>query len=244
MNPILKNVGHGMELYVDPTDQAWMPFSDKHPFETHVVDRMRPLLQPGVRLLDVGANIGFFTILAAKAGADVIAFEPSPKACELLKRNIEHHSPTLGYIDPFDVGLSNQTGRLKMQLENGSSIGKIAPDGNIKVPVIMWDDDDYDGCEVIDIVKIDVDGHDMEAAQGMKSMLKEQHPIIFAEFCPYLLADPKAYLQFYLDLGYKIEVIGGSGFWTCTDGIQHTTPEPVMAYVNKVQPSYLDIILT
>jgi FkbM family methyltransferase len=243
VTPILKDVGHGIELYVDPADEAWMPFSEKHPFETHVVDRMRPLLKPGLRMVDAGANIGFFTVLASRVKVDVFAFEPSPKAWEMLKRNMIHHdSPSHGRIISFKAGLSSRNDYLNMQLEQGSSIGKIAPDGSIKVPVYDWDN--FGGDKIIDVVKIDVDGHDMEAVRGMAKMLHRDHPIVFAEFCPYLLSDPKAYLQFYLDLGYKIEVIGGSGFWTCTDGIQHTTAEPVMAYVNNNNPSYLDIVLT
>src|SRR3990172_3951145 len=56
----------------------------KRSYETHVTAAMRPLLQPGMVVVDVGANIGYYTLLAAARvgpGGKVIAFEPGSENC-------------------------------------------------------------------------------------------------------------------------------------------------------------------
>src|SRR5690606_15185214 len=60
-------------------------------YEPHVTAEVRRLLQPGMTFVDVGANIGYFALLAASlvgAQGKVIAFEPNLENCELLRRSI------------------------------------------------------------------------------------------------------------------------------------------------------------
>jgi FkbM family methyltransferase len=123
--------------------------------------------------IDVGANIGSYTILAAsEVGAEVISFEPLPKTFNILKENIAIN------------GLEHLTHLYNNGVGNGNGILRFTNDLDTINHVIM-DDDSKDGIEVkivsidaiatIDkpcLIKIDVEGFETEVLKGMEKTLK------------------------------------------------------------------------
>src|SRR5689334_16156257 len=85
--PVLLRLG-GFKLYVRLDDWAvGARIAVRRRYEPYVTAALEPLLKPGAVLVDIGANIGYYTMLAAarvSPTGKVIAFEPSAENCELI----------------------------------------------------------------------------------------------------------------------------------------------------------------
>jgi FkbM family methyltransferase len=133
-------------------------------------------LRPDELFLDVGANVGSYTILAAASiGSRVIAFEPSADTFEALKRNIELNGLT--NVDPRCEAVGSSAGRLRFT-EGLDTVNRICDDGPVEVPVTTLDD----ACkETPSLIKIDVEGYEPEVIAGAKQMLSKGVGAIIAE---------------------------------------------------------------
>lgn len=124
-------------------------------------------LRPGDLFLDIGANIGSYTVLAAGAvGADAIAVEPIPSTFESLENNIRLNR--LGSkVSAKCVGLSDKSGILRFT-SNLDTVNHVAIESEqndvIEVPV-MSVDELCDG-RVPVLIKIDVEGHEKAVLLG------------------------------------------------------------------------------
>ena len=91
-NPVLLKLS-SFKMYVRLDDWAiGARIAVNRVYEKHVTQEMLRWLKPGVVLVDIGANIGYYTLLAATHLGDtgkIIAFEPSEESCDLLKMSIE-----------------------------------------------------------------------------------------------------------------------------------------------------------
>jgi FkbM family methyltransferase len=133
------------------------------------------VLQPGDTFVDIGANVGAYTILAAKnAGADVVSFEPIPSTFEKLRRNVEANGMDKK-VDLQRYGVSDKTGTLRFTMSMDA------------VNHVLRDDEVADGAEAIDVpvstldvllkgrrpalMKIDVEGFEWPVLNGAGSIL-------------------------------------------------------------------------
>jgi len=132
--------------------------------------------------VDVGSHIGRFSILLAKKGSEVLAIEPSSSNYNQLTKNILLNN--LKNIKTLNVGCSNQEeiGNLKISggytgqntfLGRGKYVEKIELK---KLDTIIKKKMDKE-----DIIKIDVEGFEMNVLKGMRKILKSQNPILVLE---------------------------------------------------------------
>jgi len=166
------------DLDLEDFIQRQMYFGAFEPDETRLVKKH---LQPGMTFVDVGANVGYYTALAASKvvgrGGRVIAFEPSPYAFEKL------HSMVLGnklkQVTAIQAGLSETGGNGKLYLGIGfhnHSPTMVAHENTIatEVTVVSLDDEAARlGIKRIDLIKIDVEGHELKVLAGAKRLLSE-----------------------------------------------------------------------
>lgn len=116
-------------------------------------------------VVDIGANIGAFTLYAAKMGAKkVIAVEPEPHNIELLRMNIaenKKHSDCQFIVDTSAIGRENSDEAFINDAHGDSAVirNREMSDGMVKVPMITLDAlfGKY-GLEYIDVLKIDIEG--------------------------------------------------------------------------------------
>jgi FkbM family methyltransferase len=185
-------------------------------YETHVQDAFRRFLRAGDTILDVGANIGFFTMLAASlVGGDgkVIAVEPNRRNVRLLEASrrtnnfsqIEihnvaaHHEPATLVLN---ASYSNGTVSALSDDIHALMLSEIVPAQKIDTIV--------DGRKV-DFIKIDVEGAEMKALKGGVRTLVAHRPVIVSEFSHTGIHEGgEAYLSWLADLGYKFAVLDGS----------------------------------
>jgi FkbM family methyltransferase len=169
-------------------------------------------LSKGETIVDCGAYIGEFTLYAAKAvgpSGRVIAFEPDPVIFRKLMANIELNG--LKNITALNKGLWSKPGTLKFvgdSIKGYSFMSAEKDAGAIDVPVVSLDDE---LCRLnikkVDLIKMDVEGAEIEAVKGAARTLKEQgvdlaiasyHPVDGAKSCV-------ALEKMLPDLGYKVE---------------------------------------
>lgn len=170
-------------------------------YEADLQSALQDLVRPGMVLYDVGANVGYISLMMARlAGASgrVYAFEALPENTDRLARNIrlnglEHRifAVNCAVIDrpgttTFWPGPSDDTGRVEGAVgrqsfgQTGATIpGPAAP---IQVQAISVDNFVFEqGNPPPDLVKLDIEGGEVLAMPGMRRTLCEHHPVILLE---------------------------------------------------------------
>lgn len=154
------------------------------------------MLKPGDCVVDVGGNIGMFT-LAAKAltGPEgrIVAFEPNPKPRAKFQRHIELNK--LGNIELLPFALHETEGRAtlhfpKINTGEGSltRLDGYAPDDTESVEVEIRVADSCIGGLNPRLVKLDVEGAEIGVLKGMTGLVGRAKPVITAEYVPEHLA--------------------------------------------------------
>jgi FkbM family methyltransferase len=178
------------KIFLDSLDSLRLSVNEAHePFETELV---KNAVKKGDVVLDIGAHIGYYTLIFAKLVGErgkVFAFEPEPTNFALLSKNVEIN----GYRNVILVqkAVSDKTGRIKLYLcKDSTAIHNIHNLGNgrqsIEIESIRLDDyfKNYDG--KIDFIKMDIEGAEGVALQGMSSLLSKNRNVkIVTEFCPW-----------------------------------------------------------
>jgi len=144
-------------------------------------------LKEGGVFVDVGANIGYYSLMAAaKQGrtGKVYAFEPLPSLCKQIKNSITKNNFTS--IDLFEVGCGDINGSLTIHTypENIGKSSLQCDPGNtnatLLVPIVRLDDE-LAQLEHIDVLKLDIEGYEYEALKGAQSLITRTRPIILLE---------------------------------------------------------------
>jgi FkbM family methyltransferase len=160
------------------------PWSDSDSFigswdnGTVIHQAMDEFLRPGSRFVDIGANIGFFSILAhAKYGCRCLAFEPSQRERDRLQRNATLNGAT---IDVRSIAVGRKDTKVILSLAHGDSHGKnriSSTSVNEGVECVMRRMDsllaDDESLSDIALIKIDVEGYEMEVLAGMEGLLED-----------------------------------------------------------------------
>lgn len=161
-------------------------------FEKNEFAFVKSTLKEDDIFLDLGANIGLFSLLASKCvgrNGKVVAFEPAPIIYNRLIENTQLNA--LKNIDARNIGLSNEKGELTFYVsENGydawnsfapSTDGKLQKKILVPVSTIDHELDQFDKTK-IKLVKIDVEGWEKFVLSGGTHFFKQYAPIVMVEF--------------------------------------------------------------
>ncbi|HWW62683.1 MAG TPA: FkbM family methyltransferase [Thermoanaerobaculia bacterium] len=173
--------------------------------------RSLDLIRSGDVVFDVGANVGIWSLLAAKRGARVHAFEPVPALVERLREHARGNGVDIT-INACAVGAQNGTLPFYEFREGNSGASSLAPrserDVRIDVPVITLDS--YPTREAR-LMKVDVEGAERMVFEGARAL---KVPIILFEIdeqlCARFGATPREIKQLLVDRGYTIQRHDGS----------------------------------
>ena len=172
---------------------------------------------------DIGAHVGFYTLLAQILVGDgkVIAFEPVPRNLKYLKKHLEINNCTNVIV--IETAVSDKSGISHFNEGPDSSMGHLSEDGNLTVNTVSIDKLVGSGeIPAPDHIKIDVEGAELFVLKGAKSTLSNYSPEIFlATHSPQIHIDC---CNFLASLGYKLKPIVGDDL--------HTTSE-IFAYKNR-----------
>jgi FkbM family methyltransferase len=203
----LKVTVRGRDFFLDPEDQIITPCLLEHGvWEPSVTDLVSDEIQRGDTVLDIGANVGYYTLLFAELVGEhgrVLAFEPDPTNFRLLEKNVRIHGFTNVVLVPQAV--HDRTGDIRLFL-NASNRGDHriydSQDGRTSIPIKAVRMDDYlagHGGRV-DFIKMDIQGAEPGAIRGMPSLLERNRRLkILMEFWPKGISgmgnDPKAFFE-------------------------------------------------
>lgn len=176
------------------------------------------LVKEGDTVVDIGANHGIVTLMAARcAGATgrVFSFEPTPESFRLLQENIQLNGLLeAGRISTYNIAIADRDGRVPFQLHaSDSGHNTLFPDETgtemVQVEVTTLDGLLPSGTRV-DVIKVDAEGADLFVWRGMSRILAENpDALIILEFAPSLLiragCDPAAALHEIEASGYIID---------------------------------------
>jgi FkbM family methyltransferase len=185
----------GSKMYVNPRG---LPQTFRRTFQSYIVSSgwedlttqmYKEVIREGDVVLDLGANIGYYTLLAARLTGPkgrVYAFEPEPLNYGLLLKNVELN----GYdnVVARQQAVSDKVGRVRFFLdgENTGAHTMYQHEGGhnfIEVESVTLDDFFKDRDNRVDVVKMDIEGAEMAALAGMERVIRDNAGIkIFMEF--------------------------------------------------------------
>lgn len=153
-------------------------------FEETELDRLRGLVAPGARIVEVGANIGNHVVWYAQhlAPRAILPVEPNPAAIALLEANIAANG-LAPVIDRRGIGLGagRAAGRYRAETEDPDNLGATTlvpdPDGGLAVVPL----DAFLGQDRVDFIKIDAEGMEMEVLAGAAATIARDRPVIWVE---------------------------------------------------------------
>jgi FkbM family methyltransferase len=145
----------------------------------------RRLLAGDDIFVDVGAHIGFFSLIAAKYAGRVFAFEPSPRSYSYLQRNLALNPRLASHVQSFPLGLSDRTGVMRLySSESQPDLASLQP---ISVTDALEEEVSVDSLDVvladeyISFLKIDVEGGEMAVLRGADKHIATDRPLVFLE---------------------------------------------------------------
>jgi FkbM family methyltransferase len=175
-------------------------------YEPNMTRVIHAIIRPDTQVWNIGANLGYYTVLASKLAAKVIAFEPHPTNLKMLRRNVELNA--LRNVSIVEAALSDTTGELSFfESESNTGDHRIANDGErnaIKVKSLAAADAiaEYESPRLI---IMDVQGSEGVILRSMKDELQRSRPAMVFEYWPDGLAKSGSSAQEVEDLLYSLE---------------------------------------
>jgi FkbM family methyltransferase len=202
----------GQRMHVDPSEYLKLVIADYRGLHTKY---LKQNIKPGDVVIDVGANIGYFTCLLSKLvgkSGHVYSFEPELNNFKMLKMNVEENNCSNVTIEQKAV--SDKSGIVKLNMSESStahSIYEKFDDGRtIDVETISFDD--YFGKKTIDYIKSNAQGADYPMFLGMPNLLEYSKKLsVWLEFDPFLIREqgstPEIFLEFLKNNNFEVKVV-------------------------------------
>jgi FkbM family methyltransferase len=161
-------------------------------YEMELQSAVRKFVRPGSIIYDVGANIGYVSLLLAKAAGPtgkVFAFEPLPANLERLRRNLALNRME-NAVTVIPSAVTNAPGPVRFLVHASGGMGKavgsagwegsyqseITVEGTSLDEFVYWQ-----GNPIPQVVKMDIEGGEVLALPGMRRLLAEAHPLMLME---------------------------------------------------------------
>jgi FkbM family methyltransferase len=183
---IKRGHGAGLRLAAAGAKAAFTVGTD----EEAVQDELARTLAPGAVVYDVGANVGFLTLIAARLvgpAGHVYAFEPIPANAAAIERNVALNG--LANVTVLELALSNHEGEAVLHIPDvnqGAALADVDhgfdPADEITVRIAALDALRLqEQLRDPDVVKLDVEGAELLVLDGMRATLREHRPALICE---------------------------------------------------------------
>ena len=211
------HLARGLEFEVLADDAIIGPAIEKGSWADDEVALMRAHIGPDSRVVDLGANVGWFAVAAVLAGAEVHGFEPVPAIAAIARRNVERAmTVSKGRGTIYELAAGSARGQAEIVL-GGTNHGDnrvvdaqgAAPDdmaGGERITIEIAPVDDL-VAGPIDFLKVDTQGSEWHALQGAQRLIEESPRLaLLLEFWPWALrgTTPEALLTHLFDLGFRL----------------------------------------
>ncbi len=183
-----------------PEDAYHNQFLKTGMFSEGIVDLLRSLVGSDFTCLDVGANLGLVTLTLSHLAPDghIYSFEPTPDVYALLETNLRDNN--ISNVTGCNLAIGNKCGDVKLKtIGQYSAANFVVPEhldlhefvqfqNPIAIPMTTLDRwAEEQDLEKIDLVKIDVEGFEIQVLDGARQMLARYEPMVLLEFNSYTL---------------------------------------------------------
>ena len=250
-NSVVEKNIDGHILSFDSHDKILLETFSKDEYEKATTDAVKKLVKKEMNVINIGANIGYFTLLMARQvgpTGKVLAFEPFPNTAKFLQKNVDIN----GYknVEVYIKAVSNKKGKAAFWV-GGSSTHSFLSElktqsypqlTKVEVETITIDDLLKEKDSKIDFMMMDAEGSEQYILEGMKQTLETNPDIgIITEYNPYTLklaeTDEMSFLNLIERLGFSIFLIDEK------DGeIKPSTKENI--FKNITYPNLANLYLT
>jgi FkbM family methyltransferase len=182
-------------------------------YELELQSALHKLVKPGMTAYDVGANIGYISLILARLVGDtgqVFAFEALPANTKRWKTNVQLNGLS-DRMHLFSGAVSNSTAPVHFLVHNSGGMGKVVGSAGrentyqneIEVAGTSLDDFIFNlGNPTPQVIKMDIEGGEVLALPGMHRLLSEKHPVLLMELHGH--DSSQVAWQILTGLGYRI----------------------------------------
>lgn len=206
---------NGYMMYLDRQDftiSEQILKGEYEPFETELFCK---IIKPKYTIIDLGANIGYYTLLFSKLSYSgiVFAFEPSPRSYRILMKNIAANG-FKKVVHPFQHAIGDHRGKVNLFInEYNRGDNRISRSFGVEGIEASIDtlDNIIPSTQRIDLIKMDIQGAEVLALRGMQRIISDWHPTIVSEFDPHFLKRAGTSAKEFFDIlsseGYLFDMI-------------------------------------
>lgn len=244
----------GREIVIDLADRGFTARYYYRAQKSKTLDAFRALLRPGMTVVDVGANVGIFTLEANDAvgpGGRVIAFEPDPHNRALLEENVARNDARSVTVE--SCAISDARGEVTLHRSRynfgdhriydaggDTDFHRGGQRSTVTVPTRKLDDYIAEHGLEVDVVKCDIQGAERRMWNGMRTLVATRPELLVVmEFWPQGLKacgdDPGEFLAEIAAAGFRVERITRAG--------REATP-PSRLLAELADGSHANVVLT
>lgn len=166
----------------------WLPngdtfFQNRGDYESYDYSRLKPHLKKHRVAIDIGAHVGYWSRRLVKDFESVYAFEAEPEHVECLRANVSDKNILI-----TEIALSNKQGTVKFNKTIDNSGMSHVSDTGVDVECAALDTWKLNN---VDLIKLDVEGHELAVLQGAKQTILHSRPVIFMEILNSMLFDKR-----------------------------------------------------
>lgn len=241
----------GMKLFLDKNDSLGLSVGSG--FESGEIDIILNLVNSGDVCVDIGAHVGLYTVLLSKKvgiAGHIYAFEPDKDSFKLLEKNVSANN--CRNVSLYNLGVSNIDCELPFYIhKNNQGNNRIYNGGTEQNEYLsyykvkcMTLDSIIRSNQKVDFIKMDIQGAEMLALQGMKSVLTSNKDIIIvSEFWPYGMSlcgsSAKGYIELLRGLGFNMYE-----FNTNNCNLISVSTDHVLAKYNLKNKSFTNLVFS
>ena len=215
--PVRAKLTNGRRMFVDLRSAIGRGLFMKGEFDPAVFGPLRDALKPGGSFLDVGSNVGFYSMLALDVVGDtgaVHAFEIDERPLRCLRKTVQTENIRNLFLHEAAVGQSDGNTQIAMRADSGHT-SMVNDGGQRQVKLVALDTWWRNtGVRSIQAIKIDIEGAELLALKGAVGLLREERPVLVCETEPEWQArfgyDQKDLLKFLEGLGYRVNSLAGA----------------------------------
>ncbi|MFH2021098.1 MAG: FkbM family methyltransferase [archaeon] len=182
---VLITTPEGYRFYIEEGDERTAPIEAINfgSYEKEEIELMKKILKKDFTILDIGANIGWYSIHLASSVKKIIAFEPLPQTFKRLQDNLKLNNIKNIEINNFGLGEKEDTFDFYYYPSTtvAASMRDLYTDKEKKVVKCQVKVLDHVIKEKVDFIKCDVEGAELSVLKGALNTLKRDKPILFLE---------------------------------------------------------------
>lgn len=217
-DPLLRARVQGSKMYLNPQDAGISKelalYNVHEPLATSV---LKSVVSDGMVVIDIGANIGYYALIEAQGVGErgkVLALEPVDSNFALLVRNIRIND--YRNLTPIQVAIGDHNGKAIMYLSRKSNCHSIvrrsASDETSEVEIVTLDRFvEVQGLTSVGLIRMDIEGYEFTALDGMLGTLRELRPLVFLELHPHIKTVAEdaglTFVRRLKELGYDVQCV-------------------------------------